>query len=125
MEFAQLASADAVYAEMLEELHAVVTEELGAAEAQRILGITKSTYSVAMSGRPKKNRQPQLRWLTRLLVKLSPAGQLRVLQPIARFLRLAITVEPRLTPEQRNIELERALLSFGDEGKRKLDQVPR
>jgi hypothetical protein len=40
-------------------------------------------------------------------------------------LALGFVVPRRRTPEQRAEDLERALLSFGEAGRKKLDEVPR
>lgn len=125
LEFAQIAAADAASAELIEYLREAIAYELGTAEVTRILGISAATYSESVSSRPRKNRQFQLRWVGRILAKLSPERQLGALRIIAKPHGLAVQTPRKLTPEERARELELALLSFGDEGRRKLDEVPR
>lgn len=114
--------AEAATNRMLEDLRLGIGE-LGAGRAVQLLNVQPSVLSESVGHRPR--RQFQLRWLARLLVAFSPARRASVLGALAELCGLEVVVPRRRTPEQRAEDLERALLSFGEAGRKKLDEVPR
>lgn len=122
LEFALEARADAASSTVLEQVR-VGIGELGTGRAVEILDVQPSVLSESTGRQPR--RQFQFRWFARLLLAFPPSRRLSVLRPLAELCGFDLMPRKRRTAEERVEELERALLRFGEPGRRALDEVPR
>jgi hypothetical protein len=122
MEFALEATADATTARLLEELRAGIAD-MTPGRAVELLNVQPSVLSESVGARAR--RQFQLRWFARLLLAFPPQRRFTVVRALAELCGFDLLPRRKLTVEQRGEELERALLSFGEAGRRKLDEVGR